>query len=68
METSTFPKWFWIALGAIVIITIGSVMYCNWKRKKAVTEVSETLTESNNDQALDLNSIDLIPSLQNVMS
>lgn len=54
------PKWFWIALGAVVIITLGALIYCNNKNKTAIT------VNDNTDEG-PLTVIDQIPSLSNAI-
>lgn len=55
----TLPKWFWIALGAIVVITIAAIAYCSYKNKTIVTDATPNVN--------DLNVIDEVASLDNAI-
>lgn len=67
------PKWFWISIGAIVLITIGATWYCNYKSKENATATGNDLTDQKIKDALQSNStnttsvFDLIPSLNSAV-
>lgn len=42
-NVNQIPKWFWIALGVILVITIIATVYCNNKSEKNITKLSEDL-------------------------
>lgn len=68
METTRLPNWFWISLVAIAAITIGAVLYCNWKRKNLAQDVSETLTtQANEEEVASTNIMDMVASLTNAI-
>lgn len=73
METiNQIPKWFWIALGIIVLATIASIMYCNSRSKQIASDVSDSLsngalTQEQRDAIkaeVKQDVFDLIPDLQ----
>lgn len=61
--TSKIPRWFWIALGLIVLATVFAVMYCNRKSKQNIDAISESQREEIKSQVRQ-DVFDLIPDLQ----
>lgn len=68
METlSQIPKWFWIAIGAIVIVTIVAVVYCNKSSITNEAQLKENLGNSLTSKSGE-DVFDSIAALQNMMN
>lgn len=66
--TTSLPKWFWISLLVIALVTIVAIMYCNKKTKQKASAVADSFISNNtNESDQNLNVIDQIDSLSNVM-
>lgn len=48
MEPTNIPRWFWIAIGAVVVITIIANIYC---KNKAVENKSNIATNLNGQRS-----------------
>lgn len=65
--TSQIPKWFWIALGLIVLATVISIMYCNKKSKETQAAINNSGLRESIKEQVKQDVFDLIPDLQSAL-
>lgn len=77
--TNNIPKWFWIALGLIIVSTVIAILYCNYKTNRIASSVAVTVKEEIDNSPLSepmkvlikeevkSNIIELFPDLTSVL-